>query len=678
MLSTQPILYGGDYNPEQWLKQPEIIDEDFRLFEQAAINTLTIGVFSWVSLEPEEGVYRFEWMDAIFQRAQQQQMRIILATPSGGKPNWLAMKYPEVRRVDEFGHREPQKARHNHCLTSPVYRQKVRAINKQLAKRYGDHPSLEMWHISNEFGGYCYCDHCMAAFQDWLKAKYGSLDALNDAYWSRFWSHTFTAWEQIVTIDKTICGLVLDWRRFMTDQCCQFIRNETEAIRCHSREVPTTANFMGTHPDYDYHKLAKEIDVVSWDAYPMWHLPQHNHETNYALNAAFQHDVTRGLAGGKPFLLMESTPGQVNWAGVSPLMRPGMLRLASYQAIAHGSDSVCYFQMRKSRGSWEQFHGAVIDHVGHAKTRVFREVADLGASLQKLQSVVGTTVSAKVAIIFDWETRWIYESVALPINAHKEYAESILAHYKPFWDRGINVDVVDTQADFTEYDLVVAPILFMLSESLGARLTDYVKKGGNLVTTYGTGVVNESGLAIAGGMPGPLREALGIWVEEFDALPEAYRREVKALNAGDYGLSGSYEARHHLDLVHLESAEAIAVYGNDFYASYPALTRNFLGTGCAWHIASKNEDCFTDNFLGYLAEELKLATNSLTSLPSGVSAQTRCAEGSEFLFLMNFNDTPVHLDLGDNVYIELESQSEVEQTIDLAAYQSCVLCRPCT
>ncbi|WPJ96085.1 beta-galactosidase [Coraliomargarita algicola] len=675
MQSSKPILYGGDYNPEQWLKYPEVLEQDFRLFEQASINTLTIGVFAWAALEPEEGVFQFEWLDHIFERAMRQHMRIILATPSGGKPNWLAMKYTEVRRVNELGQREPQRARHNHCLTSDVYRDKVSIINEQLAKRYGAHSALEMWHISNEFGGYCYCDRCMAAFRDWLKAKYTSLDALNEAYWSRFWSHTFTEWEQIRYIDKTICGLVLDWKRFMTDQCCSFIRNEIAAIRRDSPDVPTTTNFMGTHPDYDYHKLAQEIDVVSWDAYPMWHLPQDNHESNHALNAAFRHDVTRGIAGGKPFLLMESTPGQVNWAGVSPLMRPGMLRLASYQAIAHGSDSVCYFQMRKSRGSWEQFHGAVIDHVGHANTRVFREVEQLGASLLQLDSVVGSLVSAKVAIVFDWETRWIYEGVALPSNAHKQYAETILAHYKPFWARGINVDIVDRQADFSKYELVVAPILFMLSDSLGERLTDFVKAGGHLVTTYGTGVVNETGLAISGGMPGALREVLGVWVEEFDALPDAYRRQVKPLDDGKCGLTGVYEARHHLDLVHLETAEAIAVYGEDFYSGYPALTRHSFGAGSAWHISSRNDDRFSDDFLGYLADELKLTNISSSTLPQGVSVQTRSVANAEFVFLMNFNDSSVVFELIDGIYTDLETESTVERTIHLAAYQTCVLQR---
>ncbi len=273
MKRSSHILFGGDYNSDQWVGQAEIIKQDFALFEEAKINTLTIGVFSWAALEPEEGRYEFDWMDTIFDRAEQQEMRIILATPSGGKPNWMAMKYPEIRRVTPDGQREVQGRRHNHCLTSPVYRQKIQAINGKLAERYGERESLLLWHISNEFSGYCYCDLCFAAFRDWLKAKYDSLEALNDAYWSRFWSHTYTEWEQIQTIDKTVGALVLDWKRFMTDQCRSFIRNELTPIRRITPNIPATTNFMGIHSDYDYHQLAKEIDVASWDAYPHWHMP---------------------------------------------------------------------------------------------------------------------------------------------------------------------------------------------------------------------------------------------------------------------------------------------------------------------------------------------------------------------------------------------------------------------
>ncbi|MEI6070492.1 MAG: beta-galactosidase [Verrucomicrobiae bacterium] len=588
MKYPRTILYGGDYNPDQWLDYPGIIDTDFELFKKAHINTVTIGVFAWATLEPEEGRYEFAWMDDIFARAERQGMSVILATPSGAKPNWMALKYPEIRRVTPDGMRDPQKGRHNHCLTSPAYRKKVRAINEQLARRYGQHPSLALWHISNEYGGYCYCDLCMGAFQNWLKQKYGTLDALNAAYWTRFWSHAYTAWDQVRFIDSGVSGLVLDWKRFMTDQCCDFIRNEMEPVRRLSPDVPVTTNLMGTHPDYDYWQIAKELDVVCWDSYPTWHDQETSfHESNAPLNAAFRHDLTRSLKG-KPFLLMESTPSQVNWAATSPLLRPGMLRLASLQAIAHGSDSVCYFQLRKSRGSCEQFHGAVIDHVGHGETRVFKEVASLGSSLEKLGGLVGADTPARVAVIFDWENRWVFEASPAPMNREKHYTDTVIAHYKPFWEAGVSVDVVHAAADFSKYDVVVAPLLFMVSEETGARLTEFVERGGTLVTTYGVATVNETGLATLGGVPGPLRKALGIWIEEYDALPDAFRRQVRPVEGQPHGLSGLYEARHYLEMVHAERAETLAVYGDDFYAGQPALTLNRFGKGRAYHTISLN------------------------------------------------------------------------------------------
>lgn len=667
------LLHGGDYNPDQWLAYPGIIDTDFKLFERAHINSISLGIFAWATLEPEEGRYEFGWMDDIFERAQRQGINVILATPSGAKPNWLSLKYPEIRRVNAEGVRDPQRGRHNHCWTSPIYRQKVRAIDEQLARRYGRHPALGMWHISNELSGYCYCDLCVGAFQLWLKDKYGTLDALNEAYWARFWSHAYTAWDQIRYIDTGVGGLVLDWKRFQTGQCCGFIRNEMEPIRRFSPEVPVTTNFMGTHPDLDYWKMAEELDIVSWDAYPVWHAPETSfHESNAPLNTAFRHDLTRTFKR-KPFILMESTPSQVNWAAVCPLQRPGMLRTAGFQALAHGSDSVYYFQLRKSRGSCEQFHGAVIDHAGHGETRVFKEVSQLGASLEKLGPVAGSETPARVGVIFDWETRWIYEASATPLNGERHYADTVIAHYKPFWEEGVAVDVINAKADLAPYDLVVAPLLYLVSEEIGKRLSDFVERGGTLVTTYGVAMVNETGLATFGGVPGPLRKALGLWIEEFDALPEPSRRRVVPREGQPHGLSGEYEARHYLEIVHPEGAETLAVYGDDFYAGSPALTVNRFGKGRAFHIASRNDDRFTGDFLRFLIGGLGLPRALDAKLPAGVNAQVRVRDGKPFLFLLNFTGEAAEVDLGGKAYADAETGEPAEGSLSLAAYGSRVL-----
>ena len=673
------LLHGGDYNPDQWLTYPGIIDTDFELFKKAHINSISVGIFAWAALEPEEGRYEFGWLDDIFERAERQGVSVILATPSGAKPNWLGLKYPEVRRVDERRVREPQRQRHNHCPTSPIYRQKVQAINEQLARRYGQHPALAVWHLSNEYGGAdfageCHCELCMAAFQAWLKAKYGTLEALNDAYWSRFWSHTYTAWDQVRYIDSTVNGLVLDWRRFMTAQCCGFIRAELEPIRRLSPEVPVTTNLMGVFPPYDYWEIAKELDIASWDCYPAWHVPPGaTLESHPALFAAFRHDLTRTLKR-KPFLLMDSTPSQLNWAPVTPLQRPGMLRTAGFQALAHGADSVCYFQLRKSRGSSEQFHGAVIDHVGHGETRVFKEVTSMGASLEKLGSLVGAATPARVAVIFDWETRWIYEASALPQNQERQYLETVLAHYKPLWEDGVAVDVINAKADLAPYDLVVAPLLFMVSEETGKRLAAFVERGGTLVTTYGVAMVNETGLATLGGVPGPLRETLGVWIEEFDAQPESQRRKVVPAGEGQsYGLSGSYEARHYLEMVHPEGAETLAVYGEDFYAGQPALTLNRRGKGRAFHVASRNDERFTGDLLRFLVSDLQIPRALEAALPEGVNAQVRVQDGRKFVFLMNFAGEAARVDLGAKNSTDAETGEAIGGGVLLPAYGARIL-----
>ena len=674
---SSSFLHGADYNPDQWLNYPGIIDEDFRLLGLANMNSVSLGIFSWAALEPEEGRYTFDWMDDIFARAGREGVRIVLATPSGGKPHWLALKYPEVRRVRPDGSREPQQGRHNHCLTSPVYRERVRVINTQLARRYGKHPALELWHISNEFNGYCYCNLCVAAFQEWLRERYLTLEALNEAWWARFWSHTYTAWEQVNPVDSSTHGLEIDWQRFMTHQCASFIENELVPIREHSPGMPVTTNMFG-YEGYDRNELAKKLDVISWDSYPSWHQDGAElDETRVGAGVAFQHDLFRSLKGNQPFLLMETTPSAVNWYPVSPLERPGIHRLGCLQAVAHGADGVCYFQFRKGRGSSEKFHGAVIDHAGHENTRVFREVSELGGALQKLKAVVGSRVHAEAAVICDYQNRWAIDASRAQQNAHKNYSETCLKNYQPLWQRGIATDVIDSTADFSKYRLVIAPMLYMVRGDVAERLTRFVENGGTLVTTYFSGIVNDTDLCFLGGFPGPLRKLLGIWVEEMDALPDSQRRKIEMVPDAGHGLSGSYEARHFLDLPHLEGARALAVYAEDFYKGRPALTVNECGKGRAYYVASRNDDRFLNDFLGFLAADLQLPRALPIELPHGVTAQTRFAEdGRRFIFVLNFTNRPVTLSLDETQYQDLETGEDVNGSLDLPVFGSRVLVAP--
>lgn len=399
------LLHGADYNPEQWLDRPDILAKDIELMKQTQCNVMSVGIFSWSTLEPVEGQFQFEWLDHVLDNLAANGISVFLATPSGARPAWLSEQYPDVLRVNSARVKQLHGERHNHCYSSPNYREKVTIINTKLAERYSQHPAVIGWHVSNEYGGDCHCHYCQTEFREWLKNKYGCLDNLNKLWWSTFWSHTYTRWEQIESPspigENSIHALKLDWKRFCTDRVANFCAHEIAPLKSINPDLPTTANLMEYFYDYNYWELAKSIDVVSWDSYPLWH--RDSDEAALACYTGMYHDLMRTLKN-QPFLLMESTPSQTNWQPITKLKKDGVHLLSSLQAVAHGSDSVQYFQWRKSRGSVEKFHGAVIDHVGHANTRTGREVTAVGEYLQQINAVAGTGTQAEVAIIFDWET----------------------------------------------------------------------------------------------------------------------------------------------------------------------------------------------------------------------------------------------------------------------------------
>ena len=671
--SLQKILYGGDYNPDQWLAQPEIIQEDFRLMPLAHINTVSVGIFAWSAIEPEEGVYQFEWLDQIMEGLAKRGIGVFLATPSGARPAWLAQKYPEVLRLSADRVRALYGKRHNHCFTSPVYREKVKALNAKLAERYGQHPGLKLWHVSNEYGGECHCPLCQEAFRVWLKVRYNhDLEHLNRAWSTSFWSHTYSDWAQIESPspqgENLLHGHNLDWKRFVTDQTVNFMLSEMEPLQRISPCIPITTNMMGDYPGLNYWKFAPHLDVISWDSYPNWHVGPAGHgsdhfigngqvalwadrpEAQWGLFTAFMHNLNRSLGGGKPFLMIESSPSSTNWMSVSKLPRPGMAQLAALQAIAHGSDAVMYFQWRKSRGSSEKFHGAVVDHAGHENTRVFKEVAHIGQVLEKLQAVAGSSSPAEVAIIFDWENRWALDDARGPRNdGLKRYPGECMAHAAPFWERGIHFDVIDMDQKISSYKLVVAPMLYMLRPGVAARIEDFVNHGGTFVATYMSGWVDESDLCFLGGFPGPLRKVLGLWSEELDALSKGESNEITFDPAHSHGLKGSYSAHIFCERIHPEGAQTMARYRRDFYANEPAITVNHFGQGQAYYLAARTEQRLLKDLYGKIGENLGLSRAVDTDLPEGVMAQRRSHNGESFIFLMNFNATPHKVSIPDKL-----------------------------
>ena len=576
---TPHLLHGGDYNPDQWIMTPEVWEEDVRLMAEAGCNTVSLGIFAWAALEPEEGRFELGWMDRVFELLEPARIVVNLATPGGARPAWMAQRYPEVLRVDRERRRRLWGGRHNHCFTSPVYREKCRIINAKLAERYGGYPYFGVWHVNNEYSGECHCDLCQAAFRAFLQRRYDhDLDKLNEAWWSRFWSHTITDWDQIQSPspigESQVQGLNLDWHRFCTQQTIACFRDEAAPLRELTPDKPVTTNFMTDFAQLDYWRLAAELDVISWDSYPPYH--DRDADPDWAVLTSFIHEQRRAMRR-RPFLLMESTPSIVNWRPISKLKRPGVHRLEAMQAVAHGADSVLYFQWRKGRGGTEKFHGAVIDHHATPRTRVFGEVSALGADLAKLDGVVGAMPQVEAAVVFDYENNWGIDAMAGPRNEGKAYFQTCIEHYRPFWNRGVAVDVIDSVAPLDGYRLVVAPMLYLLRPGVAERLEAFVRGGGTLVLTYLSGQVNESDLCFQNGFPGPLRELCGVWAEETDALYDDESVAVDLVEGNALGLSGSYRGGVYCDLLHAEGADVVATYGGEFYAGRPAITVNHVG-----------------------------------------------------------------------------------------------------
>ncbi|UJF34927.1 beta-galactosidase [Paenibacillus hexagrammi] len=664
------FLHGADYNPDQWQKYPHILEEDIRLMKLAKCNVMSVAIFGWSALEPEEGRFTFEWLDNVLDRFAQNGIYAFLATPSGARPAWMSAKYPEVLRAAPNRVRNLHGQRHNHCYTSPVYREKVTIMNSKLAERYSSHPAVIGWHISNEYGGDCHCDFCQDAFRGWLKNKYGSLEVLNDAWWTSFWSHTITDWSQIESPaphgESMVHAMNLDWKRFVTDQTVDFCNHEIGPLKAVNPQLPVTTNFMEGFEGLNYWKFSNVLDFISWDAYPTWH--DKDDESDLAAWFALNHDLFRSLKKGQPFLLMESTPSLTNWQEVSKLKKPGMHLLSSIQAVAHGSDSVQYFQWRKSRGSSEKLHGAVVDHAGHEHTRVFRDVTEVGETLEQLSEVLGTSVSPEVALIFDWENRWAVKDSQGPRNIGIKYEETVRQFYKPLWKRGVPVDIIDMECDFSSYKVLLAPMLYMVRPGVAERIERFVENGGTFVATYWSGIVDENDLCFLGGFPGPLRKTLGIWSEEIDGLHDGQVNGVKWNEDNSLHIQGTFEARELCDLIHLEGAEALAAYTSDFYAGRPALTVNRLGKGKAYYIASRNDEQFQQAMMDALVNEAGVARVIESALPNGVTAQLRSDGTNDYVFLLNFSNEVVEVNLDSCTYVNLLTSESVPGSVDLKPY----------
>ena len=630
------ILYGGDYNPEQWPK--EIWNEDMRLLTQAGVDVVSVNIFSWASLQKSDDVYDFSVLDEIINTVSTAGMKICLATSTAAHPAWMARKHPEILRVNTDGSKRKFGNRHNSCPNSSVYRLYAGKLARKLAQRYGKLENIVAWHISNEYGGYCYCDKCQDAFREWLKKRYKTLEALNEAWNTSFWGHNYHDWEDIVSPShlgpewghhrpSTTCQIQsIDYRRFYSDSVLDCFLVEANALKEVVPHIPVTTNLMGTFWDLDYFKWGKHMDFIAWDNYPWPNCPY----TRIAMN----HALMRGCGDGKPFSLMEQTPSVTNWQPYNTLKRPGVMRLWSYQAVAHGSDTVMFFQMRRSRGCCEKFHGAIIDHCGHGNTRVFREVTQLGDELKKLgDSFLGSRFDSKAAVLYDWDNWWATTLSSGP-TTDMNYPEEVYRYYEALAKQNYSADIIGVDTSLDNYKILFAPLLYMVKPGYADKLKAFVNGGGILITTYFSGLADDRDLCTLEGYPGELRSLCGLWVEETDVLLPG---KANGFVIGDGVLKGTWKAELLCDIIHPEGAQVVAAYESDFYAGTPVLCRNNFGKGQVWYFGARPQVELLDLFTKMICDESNV--QPVFPVTEGIEATRRVKNGKEFTFVLNHNDT---------------------------------------
>ena len=623
------IAYGGDYNPEQWPR--ETWAEDAHLMGEAGVNLVTLGVFSWALLEPAPGRFELDWLGEVMDLMHAHGISVDLATATASPPPWLSHAYPETLPERADGTRLWPGGRQAWCPSSPIFRERALALVTAMAQRFGDHPALVMWHVSNELGGHnsaCYCDVSATSFRRWLERRYSTLEGdggLNAAWGTAFWSQHYTQWEQILP-PRTAPAFPnptqqLDFARFCSDELLDHFRAERDLLHQLTPGIPVTTNFMVmSHVRaMDYLTWGPELDIVSQDHY------LEAHDVDAHVELSWSADLTRATADGKPWFLMEHSPSAVNWQQRNIAKTPGQMLRNSLAHVARGSDAVCFFQWRAARAGAEKFHSALLPHAG-TDTRLWREVVDLGTTLTAIGEIAGSTVRGEVAMVVDWDARWAAELDSHP-SVEVDYLDRHLAFYRAFWDAGVTVDMVRPDADLSRYPLVVVPTLYLTTDTASANLTAYVEGGGTALVTYWSGIVDENDHIRLGGYPGAYRDLLGINTEEFAPLRVG---ETVSLSGGS--LDGEV-ADVWTEHVRLRGAEALTTFVDGPAAGVPALTRNSAGSGNAFYLATRLAPTGT----AALVRDLCSAVGVTTYDQPGVEVVRRQGE-STYAFVINHTD----------------------------------------
>lgn len=636
--SLPGLSYGGDYNPEQWSRDIHV--EDIELMQQAGVNALSVGIFSWSWLEPSEGQYDFDWLDEIMDNLGAAGIKVALATATAAPPAWLVRKHPEILPVTADGTVLGPGSRRHYSPSSSVYRRYAAGITRALADRYKDHPALTLWHVDNELGCHVSEFHGpedTAAFRAWLGRRYGTIEALNEAWGTAFWSQRYGSFEEVRTPGPAPSTLnptqQLDFARFSSWALIDFYSMLVNVIREVTPDIPATTNFMATSATkaLDYFDWAKHMDVVANDHYLVAADPERH------IELAFSADLTRGIASGKPWMLMEHSTSAVNWQPRNTPKLPGEMQRNSLAHVARGADAVMFFQWRQSRAGSEKFHSAMVPH-GGTNTRVWREVVELGAALRAMSAVQGTLVESRTAIIFDYESWWASELDSHP-SADVKYLDLLRAFHRALFLRGITADFVHPSANLDGYDLILACTLYSVNDADAANIAAAATRGATVLVSYFSGIVDENDAVRLGGYPGAFRDLLGINVEEFHPLPEGGAATIAAAGSGNAGWSGRVWSEH----VHLAGAEALATFTEYPLEGVPALTRNATGTGSAWYLATFPDAKALDGIVGTLLEESGV-TAPVVAVPGVELTRRRAADGTGYLFAVNHGTSDAVVD----------------------------------
>ncbi|MGL3149499.1 beta-galactosidase [Microbacterium sp. A82] len=652
------LWFGGDYNPEQW--SDEVLTEDVELMKRAGVNTATVGVFSWASIEPSPGEYRFDWLDAAMDRLHAAGVGVVLATPTASPPPWFSRLHPEALPVRPDGTRLSHGSRDTYNPAASAYREAAKRITTVLAERYRDHPALVLWHLHNEYGTVSHGPVTDAAFRIWLRDRHGSLEVLNRRWNTAFWSQVYSDWEDITALAPTQYlpnpAQVLDFKRFSAETLLSRLKDQLEIVRRITPGVPTTTNFMlPTWNHYDQWAFAREIDVVSIDHYLDDEGPEG--ETH----VAFAADLARSFNGGRPWLLMEQSTSLIyDYAGGRMLVKePGRIRRNTYQYLARGAMGSLFFQWRAPLVGAEFFHSAMVPHAG-ADSRIFRELSELGVELGRIPEIAepplsGPVIQAKVAIVWSAEAWWSAETRAMP-SSDIAFLPAVRAVHTALSHLGQLVDVVSADSDLSAYRVVLVPSLLPTTDEQQNRFADFVRSGGHLAVWHLAGSVDENLHVRTGGYSAAFAEVLGIRVEE----------HVPLRSDDSVTLSDGTRAESWTEVVHLDGAEAVVTYTDDAHpvipSGSPAFTRNRFGTGLAHYLSTRPDAAgLTLHLRRILAEADVPQDNPLVS--EHVELVRRNAGEHTYLFAINHSDRDCHVEAHG---FELLTQTSVDGALLIA------------